>query len=91
MSYEILSSKEEFQNYEKNIIMALRGCINLYWNRPNTTPEFLKGKIEGLKEALMINILKIKDKETRKKYKDVLRKKVIAFEIEPFMPEENKD
>ena len=91
MSYEVLIQKEEFQNYEKNIVSALRGCINLYWNRPATNPEFLKGKIEGIKEALMINIEKIKDKETRIKYKTEMRKKVLAFQIEPFLPEENKE
>lgn len=90
MSYEVLSQKEDFQNYEKNIIAILRSSINLYWNRPATNPEFLKGKIEGIKEALMINIEKIKDKETRMKHKTDMRKKVLAFQIEPFMPEEKE-
>jgi len=91
MSYEILAQKEEFQNYEKNIIATLRACINVYWNRGTNNPEFLKGKIEGIKEALMVNIQKIKDDGTRKKYKTDLRKKVLAFQIEPFLPEEEKD
>ena len=88
MSYEILAQKEEFKAYEDNIIKHLRGYVNVFCNRNPIDPIFLKGKIEGIKEALMLNIEAIKDDVVRKKLKEALKRKIIGLEREAFMTEE---
>ncbi len=83
MSYEILVQKEEFKNYENNIIKMLKNYINEYCskkidaniNQYRSDDHILWGKIQGIKESLMLNISKIQDEDTRKKFKEILKKK----------------
>lgn len=86
MSYEILTQKEDFRNYENNIIKLFKSYVNNYCNgKGGGDSEFLKGKIDGIKETLMLNILKIENEDTRKKLKEVLKKKIVGIELEAFL------
>jgi len=87
MSYEILIQKEEFKNYENNIIKLFQGYVkqrqNIISNESSNV--LLNGKILGIKEVLFLNISKIKDEATRKKLKEVLKKKIIGIELDAFL------
>ncbi len=86
MSYEILAQKEEFKNYENNIIKMFKAYVNSYYNgKMGTESEFLRGRISGIKEALLLNIQKIQDEDTRKKLKETLKKKIIGIELDAFL------
>jgi hypothetical protein len=86
MSYEILAQKEEFRTYENNIIKMFKAYIDNYCNgKGGGDSEFLKGKIEGIKESLMLNVLKIEDEAVRKKLKEILKKKIVGIELDAFL------
>uniref|UniRef100_A0A6M3XI09 Uncharacterized protein n=1 Tax=viral metagenome TaxID=1070528 RepID=A0A6M3XI09_9ZZZZ len=94
MSYEILSSKEEFRNYENNIIKIFKGYVNDHFvKKLDTSIQYksqfadgvLWGRIQGIKEVLFLNINKIKDEDIRKKLKEDLKKKIVGIELGAFL------
>jgi len=86
MSYEILAQNEEFKNYENNIIKLFKAYVGNYCNgKGGGDSEFLKGKIEGIKEVLLLNVLKIEDDVTRVKLKEALKKKIVGIELGAFL------
>jgi len=80
--YEHLVEDENFIRFEKETITLYRDLVEAYMTKGD---EYTKGRLQGVKEVLMMGVNKMKNEKQRIKFKEELKKKISGVEREVFI------